>query len=123
MKEKFQDELCVAQGMGWFDDQLNFDSSMYSNDLSSLDARVAEDLDVEGERMTSCLDELMEKANEMGLDECWDNVSDDDKEILEPMFRSAASAYCFRDIMGESCSSLIESKLGREEEEEGEEEE
>merc|ERR1712130_230766 len=30
MKEKFEDELCVAQGMGWFDDQLNFDSSMYS---------------------------------------------------------------------------------------------
>ena len=29
----------------------------------------------------------MEKANEMGLDECWDEVSDDDKAVLEPMFR------------------------------------
>merc|ERR1719318_2086917 len=45
MKEKFQDELCVAQGMGWFDDQLNFDASMYSTDIGSLDARVASDLD------------------------------------------------------------------------------
>merc|ERR1712066_802157 len=125
MKEKFQDELCVAQGMGWFDDQLNFDSTIYNQDIGSLDARVAADLDVEGERMTGCLDELMEKANEMGLDECWDEVSDDDKAVLEPMFRSAASAYCFRETMGESCSSMIGSKLGREEEEveEGEEEE
>ena len=24
----FPDELCVAQGMGWFDDQLNFDASV-----------------------------------------------------------------------------------------------
>ena len=24
----FSDELCVAQGMGWFDDQLNFDASV-----------------------------------------------------------------------------------------------
>ena len=24
----FPGELCVAQGMGWFDDQLNFDSSV-----------------------------------------------------------------------------------------------
>merc|ERR1719225_2065997 len=30
MKEKFQDELCVAQGMGWFDDQLSFDSTIYN---------------------------------------------------------------------------------------------
>ena len=37
--------------------------------------------------MTGCLDELMEKANEMGLDECWDEVSDEDKAVLEPMFR------------------------------------
>ena len=37
--------------------------------------------------MTGCLADLMEKANEMGLDECWDDVSDDDKAILEPMFR------------------------------------
>ena len=37
--------------------------------------------------MTGCLDKLMEKANEMGLDECWDDVSDADKLILEPMFR------------------------------------
>ena len=29
--------------------------------------------------MTGCLDELMDKANEMGLDECWDDVSDEDK--------------------------------------------
>ena len=38
--------------------------------------------------MTGCLDELMEKATEMGLDECWDEVSDDDKLVLEPIFRS-----------------------------------
>merc|ERR1739846_77094 len=114
MREKFQGELCVAQGMGWFDDQLNLDSSMYNADISSLP--IAADLDVEGERMTGCLDELMEKANEMGLDERWDEVSDDDKAVLEPMFRSAASAYCFRETMGESCSSMIESKLGRESE-------
>merc|ERR1712228_1009940 len=63
MKEKFQDELCVAQGMGWFDDQLNFDSTIYNQDIGSLDARVAADLNVEGERMTGCLDELMEEAN------------------------------------------------------------
>ena len=37
--------------------------------------------------MTGCLDELMDKANEMGLDECWDDVSDEDKAVLEPMFR------------------------------------
>ena len=76
---------------------------IYNQDIGSLDARVAADLDVEGgrfynhikeltlwpsgERMTGCLDELMEKANEMGLDECWDEVSDDDKAVLEPMFR------------------------------------
>jgi len=123
MKEKFQDELCVAQGMGWFDDQLNFDASMYSTDIGSLDARVASDLDPAGESMTGCLDELMDKANEMGLDECWDDVSDEDKAVLEPMFRSAASAYCFRQIMAESCTSMIESRLGREQEEEEEEEE
>merc|ERR1712088_426513 len=122
MREKFEDELCVAQGMGWYDDQLNFDSSMYSTDISSLP--IASDLDAEGERMTGCLDDLMEKATEMGLDECWDDVSDTDKLILEPMFRSAASAYCFREVMGDSCSSLIESMVGREQEgEEGEEEE
>ena len=40
-----------------------------------------------GESMTGCLDELMDKANEMGLDECWDEVSDEDKAVLEPMFR------------------------------------
>ena len=40
-----------------------------------------------GESMTGCLDELMDKANEMGLDECWDDVSDEDKAVLEPMFR------------------------------------
>jgi len=39
------------------------------------------------------------------------------------MFRSAASAYCFREIMAESCTSMIESRLGREQEEEEEEEE
>jgi len=121
MKEKFQGELCVAQGMGWFDDQLNFDSSMYVTDISSLP--IAADLDVEGEKMTGCLEELMEKATEMGLDECWDDVSDDDKAILEPMFRSAASAYCFREVMGDSCSTMMESMVGREQEEEGEEEE
>ena len=71
----FLDELCVAQGMGWFDDQLNFDASvspsvfliyqgrsfiekmrgsylstlqMYSTDIGSLDARVASDLDPAG---------------------------------------------------------------------------
>ena len=38
--------------------------------------------------MTGCLDELMEKATEMGLDECWDEVSDKDKLVLEPIFRS-----------------------------------
>ena len=38
--------------------------------------------------MTGCLDELMEKATEMGLDECWDEVSDEDKPVLEQMFRS-----------------------------------
>ena len=38
--------------------------------------------------MTGCLDELMEKATEMGLDECWDEVSDEDKLVLEPIFRS-----------------------------------
>ena len=37
--------------------------------------------------MTGCLEELMDKANEMGLDECWDDVSDEDKAVLEPMFR------------------------------------
>merc|ERR1739842_291683 len=106
MREKFQGELCVAQGMGWFDDQLNFDSSMYNTDISSLP--IAADLDVEGEKMTGCLDE----------------VSDEDKLVLEPIFRSAASAYCFREVMGNSCTSLIEGMLGREQEgEEGEEEE
>ena len=37
--------------------------------------------------MTGCLADLMEKADEMGLDECWDDVSDEDKAVLEPMFR------------------------------------
>ena len=78
---------------------------MYSTDIGSLDARVASDLDpagreslnhlsrrvynvyLAGESMTGCLDELMDKANEMGLDECWDEVSDEDKAVLEPMFR------------------------------------
>ena len=44
-------------------------------------------LTLPGESMTGCLDELMDKANEMGLDECWDDVSDEDKAVLEPMFR------------------------------------
>merc|ERR1712088_1094266 len=122
MREQFQDELCIAQGMGWFDDQLNFDSTMYYDDIGSLHASVASDLDVGGAKMTGCLADLMEKAEEMGLDECWDDVSDDDKAILEPMFRSAASAYCFRQTMGESCSTMLEGMLGRESEE-GEEEE
>ena len=77
------------------------DVQMYNTDISSLP--VATDLDVEGvlsciwrieigmflpgEVMTGCLDELMEKASQMGLDECWDEVSDEDKQILEPIFR------------------------------------
>ena len=44
--------------------------------------------------MTGCLADLMEKANEMGLDECWDDVSDDDKAILEPMFRLEKYNFC-----------------------------
>ena len=36
----FPDELCVAQGMGWFDDQLNFDSTV---SLSCLDIEENED--------------------------------------------------------------------------------
>ena len=77
---------------------------MYNNDISSLP--VASALDVEGvlccilrieietlalqpsgEMMTGCLDKLIEKGNEMGLDKCWDELSDDDKEILELVFR------------------------------------
>ena len=85
---------------------------MYYDDIGSLHASVASDLDVggaqwiiltikiemfqpcSGAKMTGCLADLMEKANEMGLDECWDDVSDDDKAILEPMFRLKRYNFC-----------------------------
>ena len=54
--------------------------------------------------MTGCLDELMEKANEMGLDECWDEVSDEDKAVLEPMFR--LHLYFFSMWTGSSLDTL-----------------
>ena len=57
--------------------------------------------------MTGCLDELMEKATEMGLDECWDEVSDEDKLVLEPIFRSnPQNKFIFCPAQGEKkCES------------------
>ena len=61
-----------------------------------------------GESMTGCLDELMDKANEMGLDECWDDVSDEDKADLEPMFRLHTILF---QCMEEVVSTILRSSL------------